>query len=394
MRGQLAFMREHGFDVLVIASPGAELDRVRDREGVETVPIEMERSIAPKADALSLARLIDAFRRIRPDIVNAGTPKGGLLGMLAARITRVPIRIYLLRGLRLETVRGPTRRILGATERIAAGCAHEVACVSPSLLRAAVDGGFIPANKAVIVGPGTSNGVDAERFRRTPELRSLGAEKLAALGIAPDERVVAYVGRLVKDKGIDVLLDAFAIVRRSVPAARLLLLGGDLGDEAVDAELAARVRAAPGVVTTKTLHDLAPYYARIDVLAFPSYREGFPNVPIEAACAEVPVVGYRSTGVVDAVVSGVTGVLVEQDDVAGMARSIVEYLRDPGLAAAHGKAARERASRTFDRNFVWEAWFERYCQHLRAQGRPLPARGGPEIAAVSGATARRGASGP
>jgi glycosyltransferase involved in cell wall biosynthesis len=373
LRGQLAFMREHGFDVTVIGAPGPELDRVREREGVDTVSVPMVRHNDARQDALSLLQLTRALRRIRPDIVNAGTTKAGLLGMLAARAVSVPIRIYLLRGLRMETATGLMRQILGVTERVAAACAHDVPCVSPSLRRLSVDGGYIPARKACVIASGSSNGVDTERYKRTPELRARGAALLAELGVAPDEPVVGFVGRLARDKGITELLDAFAMIRREIPAAKLVLLGGDVGDEVAERSLAERVRASANVVATGTIADLAPYYARIDVLAAPTYREGFPNVIVEAASAEVPVVAFRSTGVVDAVVDGETGVLVAQGDVEGLARGVIGYLRSPELTTAHGRYARQRAERLYERSKVWTAWLEAYRDRLARLGLPLPA---------------------
>jgi glycosyltransferase involved in cell wall biosynthesis len=367
LRGQLAFMREHGFDVTLIASPGPELDRVAAREGVSVLPLPMQRGLSPAADALALARMTAALRRVRPDIVQASTPKAGMLGMLAARALRVPVKIYLLRGLRLETTRGALRRILATTERLTAGAADEVACVSPSLLRAAVAGGWVPPEKASVVGAGTSNGVDGLRFRRTEARAAEGARLLEALGVPPDAPVIGFVGRLAGDKGIADLLDAFERVRHGLPEARLVLLGGDLGGEAVDPALAARVRR-PNVVVTKSIEDLAPYYARMQVVAFPSRREGFPNVPLEAAAAEVPVVGTRATGVVDAIVDGETGTLVEVGDVSALAAALLGYLRDPARARAHGRAGRERAARLYAPEAVWSAWLELYRRRLAAAG--------------------------
>lgn len=372
LRGQLSFMRERGFDVSVVSAPGPELDRVRERERVDTVAVPMVRNNDAKADLVSLARMVRALERLRPDIVNAGTPKGGLLGMMAARALSVPIRIYLLRGLRLETVQGLLRPVLAATERVASTCAHDVACVSPSLRDVSVAGGYISKRKATIIGGGSSNGVDTTRFQRTPELRAEGTRLLESLGVPAGAPLVGFVGRLVADKGISELLDAFAIVKREVPAARLVLLGGDLGDEVADASLVAKVRAADGVVATPKIRNLAPHYARIDVLAFPSFREGFPNVVMEAASAEVPVVGFRSTGVVDGIVHGETGAIVDQRDVVGLAREITRYLKDRELAAAHGRAARARTERLFRHEAVWNAWLDAYETRLRARGLPLP----------------------
>lgn len=367
LRGQLAFMRDAGFDVTVVASPGPELDRVAARERVRVVAVPMARPIALEKDARALVALTAALRRLRPDIVHASTPKAGLLGMLAARALSVPVRIYLLRGLRLETATGALRRVLGATERVASACATEIVCVSASLRRVAVEGGFVPAARSRVLGAGSSNGVDLARFERTAERVDAGVAWARGLAIDDEAPLVGFVGRLDRDKGIGALLDAFAEVRRGRPETRLVLVGGDLGDQAVDRELAARVAQAPGVVAVGKTTDLAPIYARLSVLAFPSLREGFPNVPLEAACAGVPVVGFRATGVVDAVVDGTTGTLVERGDVAALARAMATYLDEPALAARHGAAGRERAARLFTQRAVWDRWRTLYEESVAAR---------------------------
>lgn len=365
LRGQLTYLRERGFDVTVISSPGPELDRVREREQVETIALPMARPIRPREDAASLAQLVPLLRRLRPDIVNASTPKAGLLGMIAAKTARVPVRVYLLRGLRLETTRGNLRRVLSTTERITAACAHTVVCNSGSVRDAAVNGGHIPAAKARVLGEGSSNGVELARWERTPERIAAGRERLRAAGIPDDAEVIAFVGRFDPDKGIIDLLEAFARVRAARPRARLVLIGGGLaGDN--DPAIAERVRTAAGVVSLGKTNDLAPLYACMDVLAFPSMREGFPNVPLEAACAEVPAVGYRSTGVVDAIADGESGVIVAQHDVPALANALERYLADADLRTRHGQAAKARVLRSFTREVVWRAWEQFYRAALAA----------------------------
>jgi glycosyltransferase involved in cell wall biosynthesis len=368
LRGQLAFMREAGFDVTVISSPGPELERVSARESVRTIAVPMAREIDPRADLAALAALIRVFQRIRPDVVNAGTPKAGLLGMLAARATRVPIRIYLLRGLRLETASGVLRSVLATTERVASAASTHVTCVSKSLLEVATSAGYVPRSKASVVGEGSSNGVDSHVYERTEALRARGAARMRDLGIEPSARVVGFVGRFAADKGIAELLSAFEQVRREAPGTKLLLIGGDLAGDALAPDLNARIQNAPDVAVMGATTDLAPLYARMDLLAFPSHREGFPNVPLEAACAEVPVVGFRSTGVVDAIVDGETGCIVEKGDVRALARALVTYLNDEALRRRHGLAGKRRAEKLFSRRAVWESWLSFYGARLTERG--------------------------
>lgn len=360
LRGQLAYMRNEGFDVAVVAGDETgELAEVGRREGVAVRPIRIAREMRPRDDAASLVAMTRALRDLRPDIVNASTPKAGLLGMIAARALGVRARVYLMRGLRLETETGLKRRILGATEHVAIGCASDVVCVSKSLRDTVVAGRYVRSAKAHVLGEGASNGVDAERFAPTPDRIAEGRAVRRELGIPEDAPVVGFIGRLVGDKGIAELARAMDRVREALPKARLLLVGADFAGDDVD-PIATRLRDAPWVSVVRHVSEPAPYFQAMDVLAFPSKREGFPNVPLEAAASGRPVVGFRATGTIDCVVSGVTGELVAMGDAAGLARELLAYLRDPDRARVHGAAGRARVLASFTHAKVWAAWAAYY----------------------------------
>lgn len=365
LQGQLTYMRERGFDIVVVSAPGDDLRMIREREGVATIAIPMEREISLLKDLIALVRLYRVLRRLRPAIVNAGTPKAGLLGMISAYAARVPVRVYSLHGLRLETTRGFKRYILGTSERCASAFAHRVICVSKSLRQLYLKRGYTTEAKVCVLGEGSANGVDADKFRPTPQGRNRAL--LARLGIPDGAPVIGFVGRFTRDKGVPELLNAFDQVLRSFPDARLLMLGDFENGDPIPDSYAKRLRSHPRVVMAGFVSDTSPYYPIMHVLAFPSYREGYPTAPLEAAAAEVPTVAFKATGSVDAVCDGETGTLVPLGDVGSFARALEKYISDDALRRVHGQAGHERVVRLFRPEMIWESLYEEYAQLLKTK---------------------------
>jgi glycosyltransferase involved in cell wall biosynthesis len=359
MHGHLGFFRELGYRVVVISSPGPSLDRVRDRDAVEVEEVAMCREISPLRDLVSLFRLFLVLWRLKPDIVNAGTPKAGLLGMLAAWMSRVPSRCYTLRGLRLETTVGWKRSLLTLTEKIAGGLATCIPCNSRSLRARYLElfPGF--SAKCVVLGEGSSNGVDGRRFFPRGEKETQALREQLGLKHA---QTVGFVGRLTVDKGVGDLISVMKQVRGRVGEVNLLLVGpfedGDpLGPSVRNALLEDSATCHTGMVS-----DVAPYYPLMDVLAFASRREGFPNSILEAASTGVPTVGYRVTGVSDAIVDGVTGFLIEEGDVSGFGAAVCRLLQEESLRAEFSVAGERRAREDFAPEGIWKALHEVYSK--------------------------------
>jgi lipopolysaccharide/colanic/teichoic acid biosynthesis glycosyltransferase/glycosyltransferase involved in cell wall biosynthesis len=322
----------------------------------------MEREIAPIQDLVSFCRLYRTIRRLRPAIVDASTPKAGLLTSVAAWLARVPCRVYTLRGLRLETATGLKRAMLWVTEWISCKCAHRVVCVSRSLRDRAIGLKLVGDDKAIVLGKG-SGGVDVRRFSpagRESETLSL-REKL---GIAADGLVIGFVGRLVRDKGIRELIEAFQRLNRKRPELRLLLVGDFEQGDPVEPEIRRFIESSPAMIRPGFVPDTAPYYGLMDVLALPTYREGFPGVPLEAQASGVPVVTTTATGAVDSVVDGETGFLVPVGDSSAVAGAIAKLLDDPQLRLRMGRAGRARMERDFRPAAVWDAQVRMYQASL------------------------------
>lgn len=373
MRGQLAHLRRAGLQVTVVSAPGERLENLRVEEGVETAAVSMQREIAPLSDLAALWRLYRLLRRLRPHIVNAGTPKAGLLAGMAAWLAGVPCRVHTLRGLRSETTAGVKRRVLLLAEKISCRTAHRVVCNSPSLRQRAIALGLTDAQHSCVLGCGSSNGVDAPRFFPGEELLRRAAELRSYLEIPAGAPVIGFVGRLTRDKGVPELVRAFTVLRASRPALRLLLIGDREDGDPLPAAVNESLDRDPQIVCTGAVSDVAPYYALMTVYALPTHREGFPNSVLEAQAAGLPVVTTRATGAVDSISDGVTGLLVPPGDADALAQALSRLLDDPDLARRMGAAGRERVTKDFRPQEIWDALLTIYRKLLSERGLAQPA---------------------
>lgn len=339
------YLAQTGWDVHVVCS---DPPQDQSMNGCTVHALRMCREPSPLADLTSLVRWLLLLVRVRPAVVVAGTPKAGLLGMLAAFFTRVPTRIYMLRGLRLSTETGRRRQALALMEHLTVAASTHVQAVSFSLRDEFVAAGLASVDKVVVVGHGSSNGVHVPK--ETAE-ETTGAAR-ARLGL-PEAPTVGFVGRMHPDKGITTLLNAFDVSSDS-PRWQVLLIGPEDHPGFLEEQLSALSPSArERVVHVGALPDPSTHYGAMDLLALPTLREGFPNVVLEAAVHGTPAVASDVTGCRDAIVDGVTGLLVRPRDAEELADTIERVLTDPGLRDRLGQQARERVSRDFRREDVW-----------------------------------------
>lgn len=382
LTGRLRALREAGFRVTLICSPGELLTQTAKDAGVDAKAIQMSRQISPGKDLLSLWRLWRALRRLRPEVVEFSTPKAGLLGTLAAWLARVPNRIYFLRGLKLETASGVKRWILLTAERVAAVAANLVLCNSDSLRAEALKLRVAKAAKIRVLGDGSSAGVDLLRF-------SPGNSKVREdLSIAEAAHVVGFVGRLTRDKGLPELITAFEEILRAQPDTHLLLVGWfDAAEDALDSELMNEIKTHPQIHVTGMVADTAPYYRAMDLMVLPTWREGFPNVVLEAAACGLPVITTLSTGARDAVVPEVTGLLIPPGYPQAISEAVLKLLGNANRRRELGRAAREWVSKHYSTEKVLgentEFYRSLFCANRNIKGANPLHEPAPEIFEVS-----------
>ena len=355
-RGLLAHLHHHeGHDVIALASPDAALTALGEREGVRTIGVAMRRDIAPLSDLRSLLRLVKVLRRERPDMLHTMTPKAGLLGMLAARIARVPVRVHTSTGLLFPTATGLRRRVLTFTDRLTCSCATHVIAEGQGV-KADLVNHAITRRPVTVLGHGNVRGVDLDHYTPSPKLENEARDIRRRFGIAQDDKVLIFIGRFVADKGLHELLQALPMVRESLPDRKIhLIMVGDTDPEHTDIN-PATLTALPDVhLSDGWADDVRPWLMAADMLVFPSYREGFPNVVLEAGAMGLPSVVTDINGSREIITHGVNGLIVPPATVAPLAQAIVNLLTLPTAKLADmTRAARLNIERNYSRPYVWQ----------------------------------------
>lgn len=311
-KGFLKELQEiEGYDVVAVSSPDAELDIIREREGVKTYGVRMERHISPIKDLKSLWKLIEVFRKEKPDMVHSITPKAGLLSMMAAWICRVPVRLHTFTGLVFPTASGLKQKILILTDRIICACATHISPEGEGVKNDLI-AYRITKKPLKVLGHGNMRGIDLSHY--DPELPDVKkeAERLRSevLNITGNF-VFVFVGRLVKDKGINELVRAFSKLNKEYHDSRLLLVGPE--EPKLDPLLPETIEVItenPSIIAVGPQKDVRPWLLASDALVFPSYREGFPNVVIEAGAMGLPSIVTDINGSKEIIKNGQNGQII------------------------------------------------------------------------------------
>lgn len=361
----MKYMQANGFDVVMVSSEGKEWEEVIATEGCRHAIVPMTRALTPFADLRSLWHLYKFIKKEKPDIVHSHTPKAGLLGMLAAKLAGVKVRIHTIAGLRFMTSTGFTRKLLVSMEKLTAKAATHVWPNSKSLLQYVVDHKLASKRKLELIGLGSSNGINLARF--SPG--SINTSILTGIQskINYDEKLLYFlnVGRIVHDKGIDELVSAFIKVHEKNSQARLLLVGEFEDDvDPVSDKTKAILKDHPAIIMTGWSDHVEYFLTFSFALIHASHREGFPNVLLQAGAMLCPIICSRIEGNIDIVDNDQTGLIYDMGNADQLFDKMSYALANPGQVKEYARALRAKIERHFDQPVLHQTLLQKYREIL------------------------------
>ena len=366
LRGQLKFMSAH-FEVIGVAADEPLLAKVEEEQQIRTEGINMTRKITPFADLKSIWSLYKFFKKEKPVIVHTHTPKAGLVGMIAARMAGVPVRMHTVAGLPLMVASGVKRTVLEIVEKVTYTFATKV---YPNSFRQAefiVENKFTNSSKIKVIGNGSSNGIDTTYF--DPQL--IAEESKAALKkqmqLTSTDIVLCFVGRIVSDKGIAELVASFVEINKQNSNVKLVLVGPfESHLDPLDAETMKQIKQHACIKWIDFQDDVRPYLAITDVFVFPSYREGFPNVVMQAGAMNLPCIVTDINGCNEIIEQGKNGLIIPAQDKVNLKKAIERLVYDKALRKNLQSNAREMIVTRYEQKLVWNLILQEYKEMLKA----------------------------
>lgn len=339
LQGQLRYFVDKGYEVFLLAPKDAQTIALCQNEGATLLPIRIKCEISLFFDVLSFFQILSILKRVKPDIVNLGTPKISLLGLIAAKFVGIKTRIYTCRGFRFEHETGFFQHLLIFAEKRTASAATKVFSISESVKALGLENKIFSEDKTIVIHKGSSNGVDLTLFNQD----SIDPKKLQDLKLIlnlKDKFVFGYLGRIIKRKGFKELVHAFDRLYQQDKAVRLIVVGRPYYDQ-IDKETIAKATAHPGILMLGLIENTQTpyYYALMDVFVLPAYWEGFGNVLLEAAAMGIPTIATDVTGCKDAVVHKTTGELIAAKNANSLKQTMLKFQNNPQLREKYAKDA-------------------------------------------------------
>lgn len=348
-------MLNQHYEIIGVSSPGEALDKVHQREGIRVIPLLMERHISLIKDFISLIRMIFLLIKERPDMIHSITPKAGLISMLAGWITRVPVRMHTFTGLVFPTATGFKQKILIAMDRLTCACATHINPegngVKNDLIKYK-----ITAKPLHIIANGNISGIDLAHYQRTTEVISKAQLYRDELSFT-----FCFVGRMVREKGINELVSAFVKLHQKYVCARLILVGPFERElDPVDKSTEEQILHHPAIVFMDFQKDIRPFMAASDALVFPSYREGFPNVVIQAGAMGLPSIVTNINGCNEIIIPGENGVIIEPRSEEQLYQAMETFIMQQNKVKEMAANCRKLVADRYDQKIVWNALLEEY----------------------------------
>lgn len=358
LKEQLRFLNQY-YEVVGLSADTGLLHQVEKDEGVRVIELAMRRNISPYRDLACLYHFVRIFKKEKPFIVHANTPKGSLLAMMAAKVVGVPHRIYTVTGLRYQGSQGVSRQILMTMEKLTCWCASKVIPEGEGVKRT-LQQDRITNKPLTVIHNGNINGIDTSHYdiSACKETRS---EIRKLLGIADDEFAFVFIGRIVRDKGMDELAEAMMKLQRSKRVCKLILVGWFEKEKRGITEIHENFFRNNNIVTyVGYKKDVRPYLLAADALVFPSYREGFPRVVLEAGSMGLPSIVTDINGCNEIIVNGENGLIIPPKDVDALYEAMCRFLDDRHVTAVMASKARGRIQERYERRDVHEALLKMY----------------------------------
>jgi glycosyltransferase involved in cell wall biosynthesis len=366
LTGQMKYMNENGFEVLMISDDGKERDKVMEQESCNHIVVSMTREITPIKDLHCLWVLIRLFRREKPDIVHSHTPKAGLLGMLAARIAGVPVKIHTIAGLRFMTTVGFKRKLLVGMEKLTYYFADCVWANSFSIANYLKEHKLIDGNKLGIIGKGSTNGIDLQRFSKSAlKIQEIEATKKL---INYDEKnfYLLSVGRMVKDKGIEELIEVFEIIKKEVSHLRLILVGPfEEQLDGIRADIKETIQNDKDIIHINWSNQVEYFMHLANILVHPSHREGFPNVLLQAGAMECSIICSDIAGNIDIVQHQETGILFKVSDKKDLESKLIFGIKNTENLLKFKEKLLSDIKEKFDRKMVHQSILNQYIRLVK-----------------------------
>ena len=354
LKGQLKYMSEH-YEVIGVSSKDKFLKVVENQEGIKTHGINMTRSISPLKDLKAAFILYKYLKKEKPSIVHTHTPKAGTLGMLAALFAGVPHRLHTIAGLPLLEATGAKRKLLNFVEKITYSCATLILPNSFAMRDIILKEKFCSTKKLKVIANGSSNGIDVDHYKVDNVSTKEKNDLIKKFSIKAQDTVFIFIGRIVKDKGINELITAFNEISKTNDNVKLIIVGPSEKElDPIDPNTEELIANHNNIYTTGLVEDIRPYVAISDVLTFPSYREGFPNVVLQANCMGIPCIVSDINGCNEIITHGHNGLIIPPKNSKALKTAMLDIINSPNLVNTLAQNSRQNIVNKYRREFIWE----------------------------------------